>query len=341
MMRYLSQEEKKNTISLWTEAFPEDSDSFLEYYYREKIKDNRILVAEEEESAKIVSMLHRNPYKLQVNKAVWEIDYIVGVATARAYRHRGLMKSLLIRMMKDMYQEGKEFCFLMPAAPEIYSPFDFVYIYDQPHWKLKTETGSGKKTPSAIGDWMNQWLEKRFQVYAIRTCSYIERLYQELESERGCLEVFLSEKSQQITGVRGWWGIDKKEQRLLMTDEDLVEKDKPDTPAIMARIIHLKNFLKAIHLKTRDCLGKVSLTVQLQIEDRICEENNGTFLWIIGEEKSELYPWEEGMEAEETLQTGIGPLTGYLFGYDRKLSQTALWTERIQTLGPVFLDEVV
>ena len=47
MMRYLSQEEKKNTISLWTEAFPEDSDSFLEYYYREKIKDNRILVAEE------------------------------------------------------------------------------------------------------------------------------------------------------------------------------------------------------------------------------------------------------------------------------------------------------
>ena len=54
MMRYLSQEEKKNTISLWTEAFPEDSDSFLEYYYREKIKDNRILVAEEEESAKIV-----------------------------------------------------------------------------------------------------------------------------------------------------------------------------------------------------------------------------------------------------------------------------------------------
>ena len=158
MMRYLSQEEKKNTISLWTEAFPEDSDSFLEYYYREKIKDNRILVAEEEESAKIVSMLHRNPYKLQVNKAVWEIDYIVGVATARAYRHRGLMKSLLIRMMKDMYQEGKEFCFLMPAAPEIYSPFDFVYIYDQPHWKLKKETGSGKKTPSAIGDWMNQWL---------------------------------------------------------------------------------------------------------------------------------------------------------------------------------------
>ena len=64
MMRYLSQEEKKNTISLWTEAFPEDSDSFLEYYYREKIKDNRILVAEEEESAKIVSILHINPYKL-------------------------------------------------------------------------------------------------------------------------------------------------------------------------------------------------------------------------------------------------------------------------------------
>lgn len=44
MIRYLRQEEKSRTFPLWREAFYQDSEAFLEYYYREKARDNRILV---------------------------------------------------------------------------------------------------------------------------------------------------------------------------------------------------------------------------------------------------------------------------------------------------------
>ena len=44
MIRYLEQEEKGRTKELWKEAFSEDSTSFVDYYYEEKMKDNRVLV---------------------------------------------------------------------------------------------------------------------------------------------------------------------------------------------------------------------------------------------------------------------------------------------------------
>ena len=43
MIKYLKKEEKVLTKPLYKEAFFEDSDNFVEYYYNEKTKDNRIL----------------------------------------------------------------------------------------------------------------------------------------------------------------------------------------------------------------------------------------------------------------------------------------------------------
>lgn len=364
MIRYLKTEEKLETIPLDREAFPEDSDQFVEYYYREKVKDNRILAAEEpfEGGNRIVSMLHRNPYELQVRDRIWRSDYIVAVATARDRRHRGLMRSLLVQMMEDMYQEGMEFCFLMPADRKIYEPFDFAYIYDQPHWRLKEETEkkmvcrkwSGEKNEiPEIAEWMNRWLENRYQVFARRTDSYVERLLLELESENGWLEVLdegdlsgegqretdrcgLSGRGHDLTGIRCWWGRKKTEQRLLYCQERYMEPSEGPTPAIMARIIHLRNFLKVIGLKKEG-----TLSVCLTVEDRFCRENDGTFLWNIRKDGSELFTWEAGMNAEKTLKITISELTQWLFGYENGTYKIEPWMEQIQVLERVFLDEVV
>ena len=43
-IRYLDQKEKERSRKLWEECFPEDSARFLDYYYQEKCRDNRILV---------------------------------------------------------------------------------------------------------------------------------------------------------------------------------------------------------------------------------------------------------------------------------------------------------
>ena len=59
MIRYLGDNEKGKSEELYRAAFPEDKDAFVEYYYSYVIKDNKILVLEQDD--KICSMLHLNP----------------------------------------------------------------------------------------------------------------------------------------------------------------------------------------------------------------------------------------------------------------------------------------
>ena len=66
MIRYLETEEKWKMPDLWREAFPEDSTEFCDYYFKEKMKDNRVLVREE--NGEIVSMVHRNPYRIYMRE---------------------------------------------------------------------------------------------------------------------------------------------------------------------------------------------------------------------------------------------------------------------------------
>ena len=80
MIKYLEFEEKQSTKNLYLEAFPEDKDTlFVDYYYREKIKDNEIIV--EEDEGKIITMIHLNPYIMKICNSEYNIDYIVAVAT--------------------------------------------------------------------------------------------------------------------------------------------------------------------------------------------------------------------------------------------------------------------
>ena len=93
MIRYLETEEKGRCLDLWREAFPEDSTEFCDYYFKEKMKDNKVLVREE--NGEIVSMIHRNPYKIYMRGSEAVCDYIVGVSTLVAERHKGYLRSLI------------------------------------------------------------------------------------------------------------------------------------------------------------------------------------------------------------------------------------------------------
>ena len=48
MIRYLADNEKRKSKTLYREAFPEDKDAFVKYYYSYVTKNNRILVLEQE-----------------------------------------------------------------------------------------------------------------------------------------------------------------------------------------------------------------------------------------------------------------------------------------------------
>ena len=349
---YLPQEEKKETIPLWKACFPEDTDRYLDYYYQEKAKDNRILAKKED--GKIITMLHRNPYKIHMWDKLWEADYIVAVATEENHRGRGHMREVLTKALRDMNLEGRPFTFLMPAAEAIYLPFDFRFVWKKPRLVLKRQAEetlekvpvSGEADWEKAGQFMEKWLAERSQIYTFRDTAYVRRLLRELESEDGEL-YFLKGEGEEPLGLQGLTGREKKDQALLYAREGLFEEKEGKT-GIMARITALREFLPAFSLNVPE-----SLTLNLEVEDKLIPENEGSFFWSLDEQGSsvELSENDREMQAAQriwTLKTDIGDLASWLFGYEKP---EELWQdmpeemkkelEKIQTVHGIWLDEIV
>ncbi len=349
MIAYLNHQQKAECRMLWEEAFPEDSKAFDDYYFAEKIKDNRVLALYDEEE--IASMIHMNPYRIQVRNQVWYSDYIVGVATGKDKRRKGYMGQLLKRMLKEQAGEGMPFNFLMPAAAAIYTPYDYVYIYDQPVWKLKQEyaqPGVLERKPLLPGDsrldnrtyvasiaaWMNRWLEQRYQVYARRDETYLLRLFKELASENGTFDILYDGGS--VIGHQSVWGTKEREQRLLMCEPGYVQNEAAK-PAIMARIVCLKQFVRAIRLTREAAAKNDEVVIPVRVSDPLLPENDGEWNWHLNRQTSWLEPGETGA-SEVTMN--IGELTEWLFGYH--CPEAAMpYADVVDVLHGVFLDEIV
>jgi len=218
-VRYLGKEERIRTRSMWEEVFSSDSSAFVDYYYTHKASQNEILVIEED--SEIHAMLQMNPYDIFTGGQTWRTRYIVGVATDPGFRHRGYMRILLHRMLKDMYGNGEAFTFLMPAAEAIYRPFDFRFVYDQGQCRIGMEKISPaiemlKKRlhglPAAkaveamdcrqfeetdsdlLAEFLNRILEERYGVFARRDTLYYRTLLAEAASENGGILLFMTDE---------------------------------------------------------------------------------------------------------------------------------------------------
>lgn len=347
MIRYLKQQEKERCRLLWEEAFPEESKSFNDYYFQEKMKDNRVLVREIDGA--IASVVHQNPYEVMLGDVSCNVDYIVGVATDRTKRKQGHMRALLCYMLKEMYGEGMPFCFLMPADENIYLPFDFAYVFQQPQWRLRADSGVEirKGVPGDLDDtlrrelsfWINNWLARNYQVYCVRDEEYLKRLELELKSEEG--DLFLLYQDGRICGVQSFIGLCEREQRFLLCDETFREDAADAKPAIMARIVNLESFMKGIHLKKG--AGEAALEIWIRIEDKLVSANDGVFRWTVNQYGSSVIR----QEGQAQLTLSISQLTQWLFGYRDLEDLLGSHTDipdvcmRIQVLDGVFLDEVV
>lgn len=358
MIRYLDKTEYKCTIPLWNEAFPKDSPSFVEYYYNTKIENSRILV-KEDENGRILTMLHRNPYRVKVRGAVWNLDYIVGVATAEDARHQGNMRKVLNRTLRDMYDEGVPFTYLMPADEAIYTPFGFTFIFTQPVWEPVEESLlSLKKEPvqekiyEETAQWINDWLSERYEVFALRDKAYMDVLLKELSSEKGSMAVLRDEKGN-IQAAEAFWGSQNAVRRFFYGGKESMVRLIKKRRAIMARITNLETMVRPITVN-EDCPCQ-TMTVFLKIKDQQIPENTGLWKWHLGTENSSLTR-ADGLQTEieeencftstEIWELSIPEITAWLFGAKSAEEVSGgenppFWTEYIKVLNGVFLDEVV
>ena len=333
MIRYLTGEEKQTSRWLWQEAFPEDSQGFIDYYYKRKTADNRILV-KEDEAGRLLSMAHLNPYRVMVKGRLWELNYIVGVATAADSRRQGHMRDMLGKLLLDLHDEGAPFCYLMPASEGIYLPFGFRFVFDQPLWQIKkrlpVETrrlelqlseeagtqagtaafGSEGEARDYLASWLNRWLDERFQVYAVRDREYMERLEEELDSEAGRVYGWYDGDGE-LKALQAFWGIGKREQRFLYSMEpDWVEPAKADKtegksgslrPAIMARITNAARMMEAIGLNEEAPCSEME--VLIRIRDKLIPGNQGLWRWKLNGKGSCLIPEPVGLASRRSGST--------------------------------------
>lgn len=288
----LGRDEKAKTRLLYEEVFSEDSSAFVDYYYTEKIRDNVIYGLTED--GEIQAMLHLNPYILSVNGSERKANYIVAVATRKEYRKRGYMAALLRKALKDMYEEGETFTFLMPAAEGIYLPHDFRTVYEQERryyekeQKERLESYEPLKESDCqdMADAANRYLSGAYQVFAVRDRAYYERLMKEYGSDGGRLMV-------------------RKEQGEITDCRICTPDDEREKPKIMARIIDVRRMLMAVRVREL-------MAACFHITDPVIEENNRCVV-ITGTEFSGVMLMDSKPENSEGEVT-VAALASFLFG---------------------------
>lgn len=363
VLTYLDAEDKDETKHLWHMCFPEDSESFIEYYYKEKTKDNEILV--KKDNGLLISMVQYNPYAVKLRGRLWKLDYLVGVATEESRRREGHFRDVFVKMLHDEEAAGKPITYLVPVNPAVYAPMGFTFIGNVASYELTEEAKQTltrtvcQDTPEDCGRaavYMEQWLGARYEMYTRRDAAYVSRLIKELASENGTLE-FL-EQDGRLVGLDAYWGWEVREHRLLYA-EDAYTVKMGEKPWNMARLTNIGALLAAFGLKQTEQQGeeKRILTLGIRMNDPILEMNNGEFVWTIGETGSSLKarkPEPDTCGCTENvsiwLETKPEELVSWLFGC-RKAEE--IWggqlenkglaeiLAQVDTVNGVYLDEIV
>lgn len=339
MIKYLSNNEKDNTRIIWENIFQEDTKKFLDYYYTYKNSDNKILCKYVDE--KIVSMLHLNPYKLNINNKEFLSYYIVAVATLPEHRKKGYMGELLNKSLNDMYKENVPFTFLRPAKKEIYLPFDFEYIYNHNYLELNNcnlqEIEINENDYESIANFTNEFLNNRCNTFCIRDSKYIDTLLKEVKSENGNIIKLFDNNN--FIGYYVYWGLNEKIVRAIFVYENFTNI-KEAKPLVMGRIINLYEFFKNFSTKDED------ISIYLNIKDNIIIENNGLFKLNISKNKSYIEKVENENIIENILNINIQDLLSIFFGYKNIENFTTNNFiinnfSKINLLNKVFIDEEV
>lgn len=346
MIKYLNQKEKIFTKPLYKEAFFEDSDSFVNYYYEEKLKDNRILADIEGES--IRSMLMLNPYKISVFNKIYNLDYIVAVATGKEFKRQGYMRRLLNKALCDMNAEHVPFTYLIPANKDYYLPFDFAFVANKNEYntnfsglkKQVIKEAPDKELIFRILDFINNEVSKDNDVYTYRDENYFIRDLKEIASEDGFINIYSDEND--IVAYESFWGREKLELKERIVSSKLANR-KFGKENIMVRITDIVELLSNFR-------AKEPIDIIIKINDNIIEVQNGYFRIEMDERYSSVSRISD-IGDRGFAEFDIADFTGWIFGYvsDTKCSlinfldkSTAKKTlDSINKISGIFINELV
>lgn len=140
IFKELTGSEKSISKILWKTIFTEDSDMFIDEYYRgiaSETSGNKVFAVIDDIDGSAAAMLHLNPYSLLMCGKTVKSLYIVGVATHPGYRRKGFMKSLMKKAVMYAEDIGAPFIYLTAENEALYTPFGFIAAGKQ--FEINTE----------------------------------------------------------------------------------------------------------------------------------------------------------------------------------------------------------
>lgn len=193
---------------MWDEIF-DDPEAFADFYFKEKCKNNRILLAYKKEEP--VGMIHLNPYMIEIDGTSVLCYYIVGVGVKPEHREQGIMHAMMQRVLADLKEEGCPFTFLMPERDEYYEGLGFEKVFQtleldidiaeledadvvpdalsgEEGYYTKSLTEIRESDPDLLidlADEVNAALNAKYRIYSERTPMYLHEMNLEHTCQNG------------------------------------------------------------------------------------------------------------------------------------------------------------
>ena len=125
-IRLLNNTEKQYIKELYLEAF-DDPIMYVDYYVSEYAKNVDTYACID--NGRIISMANVHYKTVVISGDEYEAAYIYGVATVEEYKHQGIMKKVLSRVIKELQNNGIFLIYLIPqVAPGFYESLGFKLV---------------------------------------------------------------------------------------------------------------------------------------------------------------------------------------------------------------------
>ncbi|MDR0368254.1 MAG: GNAT family N-acetyltransferase [Bacteroidales bacterium] len=335
MIVFADNRQKQEVINIWKTSFADDSQEFLDLYFKKKYKkENTLLYLM---GKKVVSCLQMLPYEMTFGDSICKTSYISGAATLPEHKNKGIMGQLLTQAFTEMRRRGDDFTTLIPQEnwlTAFYRKYGYTSCFEYGLTPVAmdftvenndfTLAEINRTNSKKAFDYYSQYCKKQ-NLFVLKTYKDFLIIWEELQLFGG--SIFVCFRQDTVCGIAF---CSPNKEKLIIKDliakEETIQKQllltigekyagkeiflfrqadnsKEAATLGMARILHGENVLK----KYAACFPH--LEIALQLTDRHIPENNGVFRLSQGKciplEKNNIY----------NLSVDISLLTQLVLGY--------------------------
>ncbi|MGL5376762.1 MAG: GNAT family N-acetyltransferase [Cetobacterium sp.] len=260
---------KEELKSLWKDLFF-DEDSYINWYFDNVYSEKNTEIFCEKSELK--GMIFQNKYHLAVENNQFMSRYLVGIGVTPEKRGEGVMRKLLLKVLREAYNYGEELIYLTPIDKKIYERFGFTYVstllkYDFPFSilesfkkKCRIEKIDSKKCSDELFLKLQEFYKLYSKDFYLRVARYKED-YKKILSELFCEDGIIYVSYDLFGKINGYMLVLKSEKLVI---KEFLFLNKESFESLMFVIYGYKNYYRGV---------EVTLPENVYLEDYFDTEN--------------------------------------------------------------------